>query len=172
MSDHLFQIDNDTIKILGISIPIILVAGYLAAKLLDSILKRQDGEYNDFKAARDKFTGHFTDYIQSLTSEDCGLNYLISTEFRSHELAMLAFVPHLGRFRKSRFMKVWNQYAAIYQEINNLGPLGLGASIAPSVEALNNARPGDAHIWDRQRRQQLLQIIHKLLHISQKNGWF
>jgi hypothetical protein len=124
------------------------------------------------KLPRDKFKGHFTGYIQSLTAEDCGLNYLILTEFRGHELAMLTFVHHLGRFRKRKFMEAWHKYADVYHKINALGPLGVAVAIAPSEVELNNARPGDARIWEQQRRRQLLKIIHTILHISQKKGWF
>lgn len=172
MFDKFFNIDNDTIKVLGISIPAILVVGYLAGKLIDRLLKRHDDEYRDFKIARDKFTGHFTSYIQSLVAEDCGLNYLILTEFRGHELAMLDFVHRLGRFRKTRFMDAWNKYAEVYHEIYALGPLGVAVAIAPSEIDLNNAKPGDARIWDQQRRKKLLKIIQNILHISQKKGWF
>ncbi len=172
MADHLINIDNDTIKILGISIPAILIVGYLTSKLIDRVLKRTDDEYQHFRVARDIFTGHFTGYLQSLAAEDCGLNYLILTEFLGHELAMLAFVHRLGRFRKRKFIEAWNRYAAIYHEIKNLGPFGVAAAIAPSEEALNNAQPGDARIWERQRRQHLLEIIHDMLHVAQKKGWF
>ncbi len=173
MSDHFFNIDKDTIKIIGIiSIPAVLVIGYLAGKLIESLLQRHRDNLQEFKAAYSKFARSFTEYTQQLEIGKSSLNMLILSEFRGHDLAMRDFVRYLGRFRKRKFIKTWNQYAAIYHEINNLGVYGIAAAIAPTVEALNSAQPGDARIWEMQRRKKVLAIIQKLLHIAQKQGWF
>lgn len=106
--------------------------------------------------------------------EDNGtsLNYILLTEFKGHLAAKNIFIRNLKGKRLERFNQKWAQYEEQYQEVNGLGVFGVGAAIAPNLEALHGAGPDDPKKWEADRKQKIHSIITELLEIAKIKIWF
>jgi len=168
----LIQIDAKIFTILGISIPILSVLGYLVHKYISHRLEVSRDNATAFRSAYGIFRKAFSHTIQQLETGDTTLNLLILGDFLEHDLAMKDFIHNLRGFRKTRFLEKWEEYENKYYEIKNLGVLGFTTAIAPTIEELNNYTPRDMERWEHNRSKELYKLIHDLLSISSKKCRF
>jgi hypothetical protein len=169
----MFSFSPDTIMVVGISIPVVAIFGYLSGKLIEIFVQRQRDDRQEFRTAYAKFTESFSFYLQQLETGETTLNVLILSEFPKHDLARRDFIRLLSKSRKKQFDLKWKQYEEKYYQIKNLGVLGMCTAIAPSEFELERAKctPGDMEKWELDRRRELHKIIHELLKIAEKKGW-
>ena len=74
MLDNFFKINNETIKIIGISFPVIAIIGYLGGKLVEIFIQQRRDNRQEFRLAYNKFAESFTFFLQQL---DTGSSILI-----------------------------------------------------------------------------------------------
>jgi len=173
MGDNIFNISNDTIKAIGISIPVVGLLGYLGGKLIESEFQRRRDDRQEFKTAYAKFAETFSFYLQQLETGETTLNILIVSEFPRHDIARRDFIGYLGDSRKREFNHKWLQYEEKYYEVKNLGVLGMCMALAPNEEELEKAKcsPDLMNKWEVDRRKELHKIILAMLHIAKKKSW-
>lgn len=153
--------DSTIIPILAI-----LIAGFITIRYKEASKKREklDKEYSEFSDA-------FLDFFKTLESSTANLNYSIVTEYPRHIEARRRFIHNLKGSRLNSFNKKWGEYTEHYNTVNNLGPLGVTISIAPSNEELQNATHLDAPRWENDRKNEIHEIISELLIISKFKIW-
>ncbi|BEH09083.1 MULTISPECIES: hypothetical protein [Geobacter] len=173
MADNFLNINNETIKIIGISFPAIAIVGYLGGKLIETVIQRQRDDRQEFRTAYAKFAETFSFYLQQLETGETTLNILIVSEFPKHDLARRDFIRYLQGSRKRKFHRKWLEYEEKYYQVKNLGVLGACVAIAPSTEDLEKAKcsPEMMEKWELDRRKELHRIIHGLLQIAEKQSW-
>lgn len=173
MANFTFSISPETIKIVGISFPVVAILGYLGGKLIEIFIQRQRDDRQEFKTAYAKFAESFSFYLQQLETGETTLNVLIVSEFPKHDLARRDFIRLLSRSRKKQFGHKWMQYEEKYYQVKNLGVLGMCVAIAPNEFELEKAKcsPDEMEKWELDRRRELHKIILDLLKISEKKGW-
>jgi len=173
MPDFMFSISPDTIKAVGISIPVVAIIGYLGGKLIEIFVQRQRDDRQEFRTAYAKFAESFSFYLQQLETGETTLNVLIVSEFPKHDLARRDFIRLLSKSRKKQFDHKWMQYEEKYYQVKNLGVLGMCVAIAPNEFELVQAKcsPIEMEKWELDRRRELHKLIHELLKIAEKKGW-
>jgi len=173
MADNFMNINNDTIKIIGISFPAIAIVGYLGGKLIETVIQRQRDDRQEFRTAYAKFAETFSFYHQQLETGETTLNILIVSEFPKHDLARRDFIRHLTGSRKNKFHHKWLEYEEMYYQVKNLGVLGMCIAIAPNAEELEKAKcsPAVMENWELDRRKELHKITHDLLKLAEKKSW-
>ena len=173
MAGNLLNINSETIKAVGISIPVVGLLGYLGGKLIETAIQRQRDDRQEVRTAYAKFAETFSFYLQQLEAGETTLNILIVSEFPKHDLARRDFVRHLTGSRKSKFHHKWLEYEEKYYQVKNLGVLGMCIAIAPNAEELEMARcsPEVMDKWELDRRRELHEIIHDLLQIAEMKSW-
>ena len=140
--------------------------------------------YNEIKTKREKFEKEYSEFKQPviyfiegcLKREAVSLNMAFLGVFNEHERAKNAFIHNLhGRFQwrcLSRFNKKWKEYEEEYNDIKQQGVFAVAMAIAPTEEALRNAKPGDARKWENDRKDNLHNIILALFEISKQRIWY
>lgn len=164
-----FQIDPATIKILGISIPVVGVLGYFATKYFNYYFAIRTDKDIAFRAASETFRKTFSHSLQQLETGDTTLNLLILGDFPIHDIAMKDFIHNLHGVRKRKFLTKWSEYRHKYYEIKNLGTAGFVAAIAPSTADLQKCTPADMEKWELDRTRALYTLICDLKEIASKN---
>jgi hypothetical protein len=149
-------------------IPILAVflAGLITIRYQEVSKKREkfDKEYSEFADA-------FLDFFKTLESSTANLNYSIITEYPIHIEARKRFIHNLKGSRLNSFNKKWGEYTEHYNTVNDLGPLGVTISIAPSNKELQNATHLDAPRWESDRKNKIHVLISDLLVISKIKIW-
>lgn len=134
----------------------ILIAplGYLVGKAIEVIIEIG----KDFSFQYIQFANTFSSFIQQLESGNETLNVLIVNEFPKHDLARIDFIRFLGKRRRKIFNKKWASYVEKYNQVKQLGPMGMIVVFETS---------------DRDRKKELIQLIQELLKIAKKKCyWF
>ena len=173
MADDIFKISGETIKAIGVSIPIVGVLGYLGGKLIEAEFQRRRDDRQEFRTAYANFAETFSFYLQQLETGETTLNILIVNEFPKHDLARRDFIRHLSKSRKREFDHKWLQYEEKYYQVKQHGVLGICMAFAPSIEELEKAK-SSPHVmdkWEHDRRKELFVIIHDLLRIAERKRW-
>jgi len=145
----------------------ILLTAFIAERFYTVHKKRTnfDKEYS-------KFSEPLLNFLNTMQDNGASLNYLLLTEFKGHRASKNIFISNLkGRYLDS-FNKKWAEYEEQYQEVAGGGVFGIGAAIAPSLEALQGATPDDPPKWEADRKQKIHAIITELLEISKPKIWF
>lgn len=173
MPDNLFNISGETIKAVGISIPVVGLLGYFGGKLVEAEFQRRRDDRQEFRTAYAKFAETFSFYLQQLETGETTLNILIVSEFPKHDLARRDFIRHLNKSRQREFNHKWLQYEEKYYQVKNLGVFGICAAIAPNVTELEKAKcsPEIMNKWEHDRSKELFKIVHDMLRIAEKKGW-
>jgi hypothetical protein len=173
MAEYMFSISPETIKALGISIPVVAILGYLGGKIIEISVQRQRDDRQELRTAYAKFAEIFSFYLQQLETGDTTLNVLIVSEFPKHDLARRDFIRHLNKSRKKQFDHKWQQYEEKYYQVKSLGALGMCVALAPNEFELEKAKcsPIEMENWELDRRRELHKIIHELLKIAEQKGW-
>ena len=162
MLNHFFNTYPQFIP-LFIGIYLVIIGAFINSLL--NLLRDRSQEY---KTAYAKFAATFTDYLQALENREVTLNLLIVGDFSNHDLARRDFVRYLRGSRKRRFAHKWEQYKEKYDQVKNLGAMGMAIAIAPSGMDLKKTRPSPQQIiqWEIDRREELYKIINELLKIA------
>lgn len=169
----MYSISPDTIKAVGVSIPVVAILGYLGGKLIEIYVQRQRDDRQEFRTAYAKFAERFSFFLQQLETGETSLNVLILSEFPKHDLARRDFIRLLSESRKKQFDYKWMQYEEKYYQLKELGVFGMCTAIAPSEFELGKAKcsPVEMDKWELDRRRELHKTIHELLKIAEKKGW-
>ena len=154
-------------NIILIPILCVLVGWFIHIRYKEVSRKRtkSDQEYSNFAEP----LSHF---ITSIQDKKVHLNYALSTEFENHRLLKDIFIMNLRGHRLRRFNEKWAQYEEHYQEVAKHGAFGIGAAIAPSLEALQGATPDDPPNWEAAKKKEVHSIISELLKIAKVKIWF
>lgn len=173
MAEFLFSITPDTIKAVGVSIPVVAILGYLGGKLIEILLQRQRDDRQEFRTAYAKFAESFSFYLQQLETGETTLNVLIVSEFPKHDLIRRDFIRLLSKSRKKLFDHKWKQYEEKYYQVKSLGALGMCVALAPDHFELEKGKcsPAEMGKWELDRRRELHKIVHDLLKIAKQKGW-
>jgi hypothetical protein len=145
----------------------IFLSAFIAERFY-SLHKKQE----KFDQEYAKFSEPLLYFLNVVETNKSSLNYILLTEFKGHLAAKNIFVINLKGKRLERFNQIWMQYEKQYQEVNEFGVFGVGAAIAPNLEALNGAGPNDPEKWEADRKQRIHSIITELLEIAKSRIWF
>ncbi len=126
----------------------------------------------NFDKEYSKFSAPLLHFINAIQDKKISLNASLLSEFDSHKSAKDIFLHNLKGRRLDRFNQKWAEYEKQYQEVAGRGVFGIGAAIAPSLEALQGATPDDPPKWEADRKQKIHTIITVLLEISKVKIWF
>jgi hypothetical protein len=139
----------------------ILLSAFIAERFytLHKKQEKSDQEYT-------KFSEPLLHFLNVIETNNSSLNYILLAEFKGHLDAKNIFVRNLKGKRLERFNQIWAQYEKQYQEVNELGVFGVGAAIAPNLEALHGAGPNDPEKWEADRKQRIHTIITELVTIQ------
>ena len=140
--------------------------------------------YSEIKTKREKFEKEYSEFKQPfidfiegcLKRDEVSLNMAFLGVFNEHERAKNIFFHNLqGRCQSGRlncFNKKWKEYEEEYNDIKQRGVFAVAMAIAPTEEALRNAKPGDARKWENDRKDNLHNIILALFEISKRRIWY
>jgi len=158
-------------EIIAIPILVVLVGSFITIRYKETMKKRDkfDEEYS-------KFSKPLLHFIEGIKDSRVDLNSSFLTEFRGQKLLKDVFIRNLKRKRLNRFNQKWAEYEAEYNQVKGNGVHLIGAAIAPSQEALENAiRSRDRNAprkWEADRKQNIHNIISELLEIAKIKIWF
>lgn len=139
------------------------IAGTLCTAVVVAYLASLNNRRNRHAAASDAFRSAFDEAVHDLETKPFCDRDILNRTFRTHELAMIKFRPHISWIKRGCFNKDWKKYEEYcWGRVDVPLPFLLGKEVSD----LNG--PDDSKEIDARHREAALTHIKKLLAYTHK----
>jgi hypothetical protein len=144
-----------------------VLAALLAALIAHKLTTSRD-DRNAYRSKANEFKELLAPFLRALESPHAHPATLIGQTFEQHDVAARKVRLHMKGRKAKRFDDKWAAYAALHQEKQSQGLLGL---FATEVDDLAKATPhtaaGQEYMLDqsKKRRQQAIDVIQAALRV-------
>ena len=123
--------------------------------------------------AYDKFKETIWPFMHVILSDGCNLNVELIQHFPDQKNAAREYIQNMKGKKKKEFIKLWEEYESMYDEVKSLGVFAPAVAIAPSEKDLaKNTNVEEMIGWEIERINKLSKLLSKLLKTAKIKIWF